>query len=47
MSQQTDQHDFSPEVRNSAWWSGDSGRAASGKASEVILQKLGIFKKTG
>lgn len=33
--------DFSPEVRNSAWWSGDSRRAASGKASEVILQKLG------
>lgn len=41
MSQQTDQHDFSPEVRNSAWWSHDSRRAASGKASEVILQKLG------
>jgi predicted phage-related endonuclease len=41
MSQQTDQQDFSPEVRNSAWWSGDSRRAASGKAGEVILQKLG------
>lgn len=33
--------DFSPEVRNSAWWSGDSRRAVSGKAGEVILQKLG------
>ena len=33
--------DFSPETRNSAWWSGDSRRAASGKAGEVILTKLG------
>ena len=33
--------DFSPETRNSAWWSGDSRRAASGKANEVILTKLG------
>jgi len=33
--------DFSPETRNSAWWSGDSRRAASGKANEVILTKQG------
>ena len=33
--------DFSPETRNSAWWSGDSRRASSGKAGEVILTKLG------
>ena len=33
--------DFSPEVRNSAWWSGDSRKAANGKANEVILTKLG------
>jgi len=33
--------DFSPETRNSAWWSGDSRKAANGKANEVILTKLG------
>lgn len=35
--------DFSPETRNSAWWSGDSRRAANGKANEVILTKLGMM----
>jgi predicted phage-related endonuclease len=35
--------DFSPEVRNSAWWSGDSRKAANGKASEAILTKLGLM----
>ena len=35
--------DFSPEVRNSAWWSGDSRKAANGKASEAILTKLGLL----
>ena len=33
--------DFSSQTRNSAWWSGDSRRAASGKANEVILTKQG------
>jgi predicted phage-related endonuclease len=33
--------DFSPETRNSAIWSGDSRRVASGKANEVILTKQG------
>jgi predicted phage-related endonuclease len=33
--------DFSPESRNSAWWSGDSRLAAQGKANEAILRKLG------
>ena len=33
--------DFSPQTRNSAWWSGDSRKAASGKAGEVVLTKLG------
>ena len=33
--------DFSPEVRNSAWWSGDSRLAAQGKANEAILIKQG------
>ena len=33
--------DFAPEVRNSAWWSGDSRMAANGKAAEAILIKQG------
>lgn len=36
--------DFAPEVRNSAWWSGDSRKAADGKASEAILIKLGLLE---
>lgn len=35
--------DFSPEVRAAAWWSGDSRKAADGKASEAILIKLGLL----
>ena len=35
--------DFSPEVRASAWWSGDSRKAADGRASEAILIKLGLL----
>lgn len=33
--------DFSSSTRNSAIWSGDSRKVASGKANEVILTKLG------
>jgi len=33
--------DFSPEVRDSAWWSGDSRLAAQGRANEAILIKQG------
>jgi predicted phage-related endonuclease len=33
--------DFSPEVRNSAIWSGDSRKVANGKAAEVVLTKQG------
>lgn len=40
-----DRNDFEPEVRNSAWWSGDSRMAAVGKAGEVILQKLGMMER--
>lgn len=40
-----DHNDFEPEVRNSAWWSGDSRMAAVGKAGEVILQKLGMMER--
>lgn len=36
--------DFSPEVRASAWWSGDSRKAADGRASEAILIKLGLLE---
>lgn len=31
--------EFAPEVRNSAWWSGDSRQAINGKAAEAILIK--------
>lgn len=40
-----DRNDFLPEVRNSAWWSGDSRMAASGKAGEAVLQKIGIMER--
>jgi predicted phage-related endonuclease len=36
--------DFDPEVRNAAWWSGDSRMAASGKAGIAVLQKLGMVE---
>jgi predicted phage-related endonuclease len=35
------QDDFAPEIRRSAWWSGDSRKAANGRAADVILEKLG------
>jgi len=35
------QSDFAPEVRNSAWWSGDSRMAANGRAVDAILTKQG------
>ena len=36
-----DQHDFAPEIRNSAIWSGDSRKVANGKGVDVILEKQG------
>ncbi len=36
-----DRNDFLPEVRNSAWWSGDSRRAIDGHAVETVLIKQG------
>jgi predicted phage-related endonuclease len=36
-----DEQDFLPEIRNSAWYSGDSRMAANGKAVEAILTKQG------
>ena len=35
------QADFAAEVRNSAWWSGDSRKAANGRAVDAILEKQG------
>ena len=39
------QSDFSPEVRNSAWWSGDSRKAANGRGNEAVLEKLGLKER--
>ena len=35
------QSDFAPEIRNGAWWSGDSRKVANGKAVDVVLTKQG------
>ena len=40
-----DRDDFLPEVRNSAWWSGDSRMAANGRAVEAILIKQGKHER--
>ena len=37
--------DFAPEVRNSAWWSGDSRKAANGRGNEAVLEKLGLKER--
>jgi predicted phage-related endonuclease len=37
--------DFSPEVRNSGWWSSDSRLAAQGRANEAILIKQGKMER--
>lgn len=36
-----DRADFEPEIRNSAWWSGDTRLAANNKAAQAILVKQG------
>jgi predicted phage-related endonuclease len=36
-----DRADFEPEIRNSAWWSGDTRLAANNKAAHAILVKQG------
>ena len=40
-----DRNDFLPEVRNSAWWSGDSRMAANGRGNDAVLQKLGLMER--
>ena len=37
-----DRNDFAPEIRASAWWSGDSRKAANGRGNEAVLEKLGL-----
>ena len=39
------QSDFAPEIRNSAWWSGDSRKAANGRGNEAVLEKLGLKER--
>ena len=39
------QDDFAPEVRNSAWWSGDSRKAANGRGNDAVLEKLGLKER--
>ena len=36
-----DRNDFAPEIRNAAWWSGDSRKVANGRAVDVVLEKTG------
>jgi predicted phage-related endonuclease len=36
-----DRNDFLPEIRNGSWWSGDSRKAANGRAVDAILTKQG------
>lgn len=40
-----DRNDFAPEIRNSAWWSGDSRMAANGRGNDAVLQKLGVMER--
>jgi predicted phage-related endonuclease len=40
-----DRADFEPEVRNSAWWSGDSRLVANGKGNEAVMYKLGLMER--
>jgi len=40
-----DRNDFLPEVRNNAWWSGDSRMAANGRGNDAVLEKLGVKER--
>lgn len=37
--------DFAPEIRNAAWWSGDSRKAANGRGNDAVLEKLGLKER--
>ena len=38
-------NDFSPEIRNAAWWSGDSRMVANGRGFEAVSIKLGKMER--
>jgi predicted phage-related endonuclease len=40
-----DRNDFEPEIRNGAWWSGDSRKAANGRGNDAVLEKLGLKER--
>ena len=40
-----DRNDFAPEIRNNAWWSGDSRMAANGRGVDAVLEKLGVKER--
>ena len=40
-----DINDFAPEIRNSAWWSSDSRKAANGRGNDAVLEKLGLKER--
>ena len=40
-----DRNDFLPEVRNAAWWSGDTRKAANGRANDAVMEKLGLKER--
>jgi len=40
-----DRNDFAPEIRNGAWWSGDSRKAANGRGVDAVLEKLGVKER--
>jgi len=40
-----DRNDFAPEIRNAAWWSGDSRMAANGRGNDAVLEKLGLKER--
>ena len=37
-----DREDFAPSIRNASWWSGDSRKAANGRANDAIMEKIGL-----
>jgi hypothetical protein len=36
-----DRNDFADEIRDSAWWSSDSRKAANGRGNDAVLEKIG------
>jgi len=40
-----DRNDFADEIRDSAWWSSDSRKAANGRGNDAVLEKIGLKPK--